>query len=263
MKSGGGYIIEESGDELNDETFGDLDSSSIAVADFDFAGRTLGMPSPPSMAPSPASSGRRGMTAAELEGRLLASRLQPIPIPGPPRRAKVLSVEELEGSLRSASLSMSSSPLTMGRPMSPPPGFVAAPRMTQSQPSFKPAPVISFPSPDEDGEEDPNRFLMSKYEREGIRHIHMAQLTTENPLLEDFYYQAFSKRSLKHHQNQSGTTLYLPLPNLKKKPASKDRVQNLEGALGKIVGSSSRKPRQQLQVDISVPHQSVCHHICN
>jgi len=144
--------------------------------------------------------------------------------------------------------------------MSPPPGFLSTPKISQL--AAKPAPVITFPkaSKEEGGEDgDQNSFLMSKYEREGIRHIHMAQLTTENPMLEDFYYQAFSKRSLKYHQNQSNTTLYLPLPNLKpkKSASSKESKQNLDGALGKIAGSSSRKPRQQLQVDISQPHQTM------
>lgn len=252
------FLVEESGDELNDETFGGLDDNAIAKPDFEFGG---GM-SP--MVGSPASSGRRAMTAAELEQQLLAGRHQasppmhrpyqqhphhyqqhpqqqnypapPIPISKP--RRVVMNLDELENSFRS-SASISSSPLAPMndlrpmspmaapvndlRPMSPPPGLVR-------QKTPKPPVQITFPKAPEDENEDrhpsdQNRFLMSKYEREGIRHIHMAQLTTENPLLEDFYYQAFSKRSLKH-QNQSNTPLYLPLPNMKKKPVSKERIRN-------------------------------------
>lgn len=222
------YLIEESGDELNDETFGDLNDDMIARPDFEFAGKPLAMPSMPDR-PPPRGSPRRGLTAAELEQQFISQRspVQGVPIPGPAKRNVVMNLEDLENSFK-ASASISNvaslgSPFPSGRPMSPPPGFVSG-----ALKAPKPLPTITFPDPENDEEEvgssDPNRYLMSKYEREGIRHIHMAQLTTENPVLEDFYYQAFSKRSLKN-QNQSNTPLYLPLPNLRKKPVTKERMR--------------------------------------
>lgn len=228
---GSTFLVEESGDELNDETFGDLDSNVIAKPDFEFGRSPL--PSPP-VKPS----GRKALTASELERQFLAGRTQPqtfnqvppgIPsvpsasIPIQQQRRVVMNLEDLENSFRS-SASISSSFQDVTRPMSPPPGLVPQ----QFKPP-KPPVQITFPQVGENETEDshpsdPNRFLMSKYEREGIRHIHMAQLTTENPLLEDFYYQAFSKRSLKH-QSQSNTPLYLPLPNQKKKQTvSKEKI---------------------------------------
>lgn len=174
------------------------------------------------------------MNAAELEQQILAG--------GMPQQAqqkkKVMSLEELESTLQS-SLSFDnkfgqsplnsplgkfpSAPAERDRPLSPPPGLAVK--------SLPKAPVtITFPKHDEEDPEDggprsmdPNRHLMTKFEREGIRRIHMAQLTTEKPALEDFYYQAYSKRSLKN-KDQSNTPLYLPLPNLKKKQQSKDRA---------------------------------------
>ncbi len=232
MKPTIGYLVEESGDELNDETFGNLDDELISKPDFHFANPT-GSPLSASPLPSHVSSPltiigssralgsaaaspstRKGLTAAELEQQILSQSSMS------PARGKVMTVEELEQSFKSqSSLSLSSQQC----PMSPPPGFVSQQRLSQAQPLIQ----ITFPKKTEEEEPDeeaPNNFLMTKYEREGIRRIHMAQLTTENPVLEDFYYQAFSKRSLKN-QNQSNTPLYLPLPNMKKKQVSKDRMR--------------------------------------
>lgn len=266
-----GYLIEESGDELNDETFGNLDTEVVAKPNFQF-GASHPLPMPPSRPPMSLAGSpnvRRGMTAAELEQQLLLQKPAPVPhhqphppVPIAPRRV-VLNLDELESSFKaSASISPHStqSPMfssALHRPISPPPGFLSASKGGQAV--NKPAVQITFPKPcddEDDHGEEPNQFLMTKYEREGIRRIHMAQLTTENPLLEDFYYQAFSKRSLKS-QNQSSAPLYLPLPNLKRKPIAKERKETFEGALGKIASSSSRKPRQQLQLDSSPGHQSL------
>jgi hypothetical protein len=233
MKGKPSYLIEESGDELNDETFGDLNDDMITKPDFEFAGKPLAMPSMPER-PAPRGSpsmSRRGLTAAELEQQFILQRsppVQSVPIPGPPKRNVVMNLDDLENSFK-ASTSISNaaslgSSFPSARPMSPPPGFVSG--IPKAAP--KPLPSITFPDPENDerevGSTDPNRYMMSKYEREGIRHIHMAQLTTENPVLEDFYYQAFSKRSLKN-QSQSNTPLYLPLPSLRKKPVTKERMR--------------------------------------
>lgn len=273
MKKGaGGYIIEESGDELNDETFGDLNDDLVGKADFDFAGQAKVMPGAPkpSAVPSSSPGARRGLTAADLEQQLIQNRSpqQPGP-PAPPGmripgRKVVMNLDELENSFRS-SVSFGSGPQTFPEAVGSAP--LAGPRPTSPPPGLKPyapkpAPTITFPM---QNPSDINRHLMTRYEREGIRHIHMAQLTTENPVMEDFYYQAYSKRSLKN-RDQANTPLYLPLPvprgdRKKKEQQAKDpkeaRPSPLEGALGKVSSSSSRKPRQQLQVDFNDLPQSM------
>lgn len=144
--------------------------------------------------------------------------------------------------------------------------------------------VITFPSPDDfDGEEEsgkiPHRHTMTRYEREGIARIHLGQLTTENPELEDYYYRALSKRQSKQCQSNAGQNvpLYLPLPtprgnrreeggasgegkkdsnmSAREREREKERAlaksainEALANALGKVSRSSSRKPRQQLQI---------------
>lgn len=109
----------------------------------------------------------------------------------------------------------------------------------------------------EDPTSSPHRDTMTRFEREGISRIHLGQLTTENPDLEDFYYRSYAKRQAK--RKSEAPLLYLPLPSQRKqKGGERDREQKqlktkeaLAGALGKAVSSSSRKPRQQLQVPSS------------
>ena len=62
---------------------------------------------------------------------------------------------------------------------------------------------------------DPNKEFMNRFERNLIMKIHTTQLTTETPLMDDFYYQALSKKK----KTDSGTAgpngqlLYFPLPS--------------------------------------------------
>lgn len=124
--------------------------------------------------------------------------------------------------------------------------------------------------------------IMTRFEREGIARIHLSQLTSENPDIEDYYYKSLAKRIAKKKASQGGSenVLYLPLPtphqskkgatasnasstpNAKEREKEREREQRererekerekvkeaLAGALGKISASTSRKPRQQLQV---------------
>jgi hypothetical protein len=102
--------------------------------------------------------------------------------------------------------------------------------------------TITFPT-----EEDPYRATMTRYEREGISRIHLTQLTTEHPEIEDFYYKAFAQRRARKRTNDA--PLYLPLPTPRKREQKQLKTSEaLAGALGKAVSSSSRKPRQLLQV---------------
>lgn len=131
---------------------------------------------------------------------------------------------------------------------------------------------------------DHRRGMMTRYEREGIARIHLSQLTTENPDIEDFYYKSYAKR-VSRRRPAGGTTadqapnlLYLPLPTPRRPAPSSGNISSntpinskeakrrekeerekekfkeaLSHALGKINTSSSRKPRQQLQVPSSLP----------
>jgi len=107
-----------------------------------------------------------------------------------------------------------------------------------------------------DEEDDHDRLIMTRYEREGISRIHLLQLTTEQPDKEDFYYQAMTRK--KRHPVEAGERekdqgpLYLPLPNLKKKANSKEAKTLEVTELGKVLGrrlasGGSRKPRQLLE----------------
>ena len=129
---------------------------------------------------------------------------------------------------------------------------------------------------------DPNREFMNRFERNLIMKIHTTQLTTETPLMDDFYYQALTKKKATASEG-SGQLLYFPLPSVadrqkefqrrekrrkqrereREKEDLKDKEKenssftdalesnnsiNVELVLGKVSHSSYRKPRQQLQV---------------
>lgn len=65
---------------------------------------------------------------------------------------------------------------------------------------------------------DPNKEFMNRFERNLIMKIHTTQLTTETPLMDDFYYQALAKKK-KSETGTAGTAgpngqlLYFPLPS--------------------------------------------------
>lgn len=123
---------------------------------------------------------------------------------------------------------------------------------------------------------DPNREFMNRFERNLIMKIHTTQLTTETPLMDDFYYQALTKKKAMMAEG-TGPLLYFPLPSaaerqkelqrreLRKKQREKEREKergkeennssanvtveiSAELVLGKVSHSTSRKPRQQLQI---------------
>lgn len=77
---------------------------------------------------------------------------------------------------------------------------------------------------------DDYRNFMSKNEREFIAKIMMSQVASENPYLDDFYYQAFAKKQVEKqdHGDKSDFPAYIPLPkvneNFKKKPKSPRKV---------------------------------------
>lgn len=60
-----------------------------------------------------------------------------------------------------------------------------------------------------------NRWILTKFEREGVARIHLSQLSTEHAEVEDYYYRAYAKRaSLRRGGADGGIAppLYLPLP---------------------------------------------------
>lgn len=133
-----------------------------------------------------------------------------------------------------------------------------------------------------------NRWILNKFEREGVARIHLSQLSTEHAEVEDYYYRAYAKRaSLKRGANGNdggiAPPLYLPLPTPRRRERGSDRDRTERGersdrdrtggaadradttgkqptgqaammkealasALGKKSASSSKRPRQQLVV---------------
>ena len=130
---------------------------------------------------------------------------------------------------------------------------------------------------------------MTRYEREGIARIHLGQLTTEHPELEDQYYRALSKRQqMRQRAGRTGAAspplhLPLPTPRVRRDDTAADGSSGgrkggeagsarereramaktalneaLANALGKMSRSSYRKPRQQLQVPPAAKSALVC-----
>lgn len=100
--------------------------------------------------------------------------------------------------------------------------------------------------------------LMNMYDRELVTKIHIGQLRTEQPMVEDFYYQALAGRAAKKSGGEQGTvsstTSFLPLPKMTQRarerranatPGGLD-MRDLKQALGTISSGSSRKPRQSM-----------------
>jgi hypothetical protein len=143
---------------------------------------------------------------------------------------------------------------------------------------------LSSTAPLFDASEDNNRGFMNRFERDLIQRIHTVQLATDNPRLEDFYCRALmAKRASSTAASNSGKAplLYFPLPSaaerLREQQRRQRRRERLEKqkqaesghgdssertagsvnslvedvaalVLGKVSHSTSRKPRQQLQV---------------
>ncbi|KAG0174967.1 hypothetical protein DFQ30_001442 [Apophysomyces sp. BC1015] len=115
--------------------------------------------------------------------------------------------------------------------------------------------------------------LMTQYDKDFINRIQMAQLATEDPFTEDFYYQVFtslrqraglptwstthvpndaSKVSRGRREENAVQRMQQQLQRIvneaKRRPKHTQGVMSLEGALGKITSLTVRNPRQVLQV---------------
>ena len=208
-----------------------------------------------------------------------------------------MTVEELEAQLVSGMVVSPKSPVSQLVGAGPPPGL--PPGLSQSGHGRSVDTLTStmlLPSSNNSNntsmmssiaplpKNDANKEFMNRFERNLIMKIHTTQLTTETPLMDDFYYQALSKKK-KSESGASGTAgpngqlLYFPLPSaaerqkelqrrerrrkLREKeresrdgevntpapvPNQKETEISAELVLGKVSHSTSRKPRQQLKV---------------
>lgn len=263
-------------DELNDETFG----SAAAVP--------VVMPKaiPKSSYASTVAPPRTATTTA-----------------GSPKSRSVMTVEELESQLASGMSVSPQSPVSHLVGAGPPPGLMGSQKPTGSESNSLLAglkgssgPTTTYlatssvaPLP----RDDVNRGFMNRFERELIQRIHTHQLTTDNPHMDDFYYQSLNKkRASSAASNSAPPLLYFPLPSVADREREFQRRQQrrarrerelaakegrelpsnesaaslataktkddaLDLVLGKVSHSSSRKPRQQLQIPSSVADESV------
>lgn len=65
---------------------------------------------------------------------------------------------------------------------------------------------------------DAHRGIMSRYEREGISRMHLGQLSTDDPELEDYYYKNYTKQ-LRSSCSSIKPPLYLPIPSISQRKA--------------------------------------------
>lgn len=104
-------------------------------------------------------------------------------------------------------------------------------------------------------ENDKFKGFMNLYDRELVTKIHISQLRTEQPLIEDFYYQALvRKKRDKREEEGSDRSHFLPLPRMTEHarqrraqatPGGLD-MKDLKRALGTLTTVSSRKPRLRM-----------------
>jgi hypothetical protein len=104
-------------------------------------------------------------------------------------------------------------------------------------------------------ENDKFKGFMNLYDRELVTKIHISQLRTEQPLIEDFYYQALVRKGRdKRHEEGNDRSHFLPLPRMTEHarqrraqatPGGLD-MKDLRKALGTITTGSSRKPRLRM-----------------
>ena len=191
-----------------------------------------------------------------------------------PFPARAATLEEIEASLKNQTLtspisnvtsptSASTSTTTAHRELQPLPSNYLLPMGTAADvetPLESTATTMGSKATRKRGprrRKDPYRGIMSREEKDLITRIQLSQLASDDPFLDDFYYQSFIKKK----QNKSESTLYLPLPRLsasssgggrRSKPKGSGPADlSLQGALGKISGHSVRNPRQLLKVEKS------------
>ena len=217
--------------------------------------------------------------------------------------AATMTVEELEAQLLSGKVVIPKSPVSQLVGAGPPPGMSAANSSASTTKVITSSSIVAgFSSGGSSNvmsstaplsKNDSNREFMNRFERNLIMKIHTTQLTTETPLMDDFYYQALTKKKATMAEG-TGPLLYFPLPSAaerqkelqrrerrkqrrekeREKEKGKEKDQNnhnentatveinAELVLGKVSNSSSRKPRQQLQipamsVEVSTDHMSL------
>ena len=107
-------------------------------------------------------------------------------------------------------------------------------------------------------EDDKFKGFMNMYDRELVTKIHISQLRTEQPLIEDFYYQALMRKGRSRRGEEEGRerpgSNFLPLPRMTEHVRQKRAqatpgglaMKDLKKALGTIAAVSSHKPRLRM-----------------
>ncbi len=255
-------VIEFNDDELNDETFGD-EAVVITGIKKSFRSAAVNMSYVDTCAVSTSPCSRPPVTVEELEAQLASgARVTPVGAGPPPG----LVTSSSKGSTGTA-----------------PPISTLISGLKQAAPA---ASCLAASSTAPLSLDDPNRGFMNRFERELIQRIHTHQLTTDNPHMDDFYYQSLTKKRAASASNAAAAAsaaplLYFPLPSVADREREFHRRQQrrarreremaakegrepenllpvkstkessgeaLELVLGKVTHSSSRKPRQQLQI---------------
>jgi hypothetical protein len=172
---------------------------------------------------------------------------------------KSLSLDELEASLKQIESQSQSKSGEL------PPGFTVAPKMTS--PPIQMTLVTSSPS-------DPFTHFMTERERRLITKMHISQLKSEFPEIEDHYYREFMASGrgetdeneddigknpqllfvlpTRHHKKSPLTSSTASLTNLSKKDSADST--SLINEFGKVSKSTSSRPRQQLNFP-TIPKQ--------
>lgn len=146
-----------------------------------------------------------------------------------------MSLEELEASLREVG---ATSPPGFG-------GVSAIPRVT-SPPAYFTHLTPSM--------QDPFALMMTERERRLITRMHISQMKSEFPEIEDHYYLNYNAGSTENEEDEESTTqaLLFPLPQKHHKKTPKKVTpptggsENLLSEFGKVSKSTTARPRQQL-----------------
>eukprot|EP00126_Sphaerothecum_destruens_P011161 Sdes_comp20868_c0_seq1m17776 len=156
---------------------------------------------------------------------------------------KMLTLEELENSFQS------STPVPTHVDIQPAPE--PNPSLLKSRKNE--AHELASSQPAADAAARSNRYanLMRDSEKQFLMKIQMSQLQTENPYVDDFYFQQYSLKQLQAHHGKRDIKILVPKLNPESHPKPRE-FPVLEGpVLGKITASSIRTPKTILETHAS------------
>lgn len=191
-----------------------------------------------------------------------------------------LTVEELEAQLISGMLISPKSPVSQLIGAGPPPGL--PPGLSSNSTSKQSdvydtltSTILKTISSNSNfmssiaplSKNDPNKEFMNRFERNLIMKIHTTQLTTETPLMDDFYYQALSKKKKSESGANGGTAgpngqlLYFPLPSAaerqkelqrrERRKKLREKAQERDGDNASNINSTTINPTNNKESEIS------------